>query len=200
MDRPGTEVRMAEGTVEGQGRRILGAVLAGGRSSRFGSDKAMALLDGRPLIDHCVAMLMPFADDIVICGRDHPDLTCIADRPAPDLGPLGGLNAALAYARAEGFAAVLTMACDTPVVPSALLEELIARPGGAYLRHLPIAGYWPVALADPLDGHLTAGGDRSVRRWAATVDVPGIAHDPVPNINSPEDLSAMAERTGTGPI
>src|SRR3546814_3555756 len=39
--------------------KTLGAVLAGGRSSRFGSDKALAMLGGRTLLDHAQAALRP---------------------------------------------------------------------------------------------------------------------------------------------
>src|SRR3546814_13961187 len=77
------------------GMRLLGAVLAGGRSSRFGSDKALAMLDGRTLLDHAAAALGAHVETVVICGRHVPGMTGLADRPAADMGPLGGLNAAL---------------------------------------------------------------------------------------------------------
>jgi molybdopterin-guanine dinucleotide biosynthesis protein A len=83
---------------------ILGAVLAGGRSSRFGSDKAMAMLDGRPLIDHAIAA-GPHCAAVVVCGRDHPGHVCLADRPAPDMGPLGAINAACAMRPTMGLMA-----------------------------------------------------------------------------------------------
>lgn len=47
--------------------RMLGAILAGGRSTRFGSDKAMAMLpDGRTLMDHAIATLRPHVAQIVV--------------------------------------------------------------------------------------------------------------------------------------
>ncbi len=82
--------------------RVLGAILGGGRSSRFGSDKALATLDGRALIDRVAAALAPQVDALIVVGRDHPGLTAVADRPAPDLGPLGGIAGALHYAAAHG--------------------------------------------------------------------------------------------------
>ncbi|MBA3896663.1 MAG: NTP transferase domain-containing protein, partial [Sphingomonadaceae bacterium] len=62
---------------------ILGAVLAGGASRRFGSDKALAMRDGRPLIAHVVDALATQVDAVVVCGRDWGGLPSIADRPAP---------------------------------------------------------------------------------------------------------------------
>src|SRR5579872_4815856 len=100
--------------------RILGAVLAGGRSSRFGSDKAAALIDGRPMLEWVIDALAPQVDDVIICGRASPGRISVAYRPRPDLGPLGGLNAALHHAAANGFDAVLSVPCDTPRLPADL--------------------------------------------------------------------------------
>jgi hypothetical protein len=72
--------------------RTLGAILAGGRSRRFGSDKALARLGGERLIDRAAAALRPQVDRLIVCGRVMPAMVCVADRPSPDLGPLGGLG------------------------------------------------------------------------------------------------------------
>jgi soluble lytic murein transglycosylase len=66
--------------------RVLGAVLAGGRSSRFGSDKALALLEGEPARP-CAGSPLPFCAEVVVCGHPHPGARVLADRPAPDMGP-----------------------------------------------------------------------------------------------------------------
>ena len=107
--------------------RVLGAVLAGGRSRRFGSDKAAALLDGRPLLDHVVEALAPQVDAVVVCGRRHASLPSLVDRLGPDLGPLGGLNAALHHAAAHGFELVLTAGCDMPGFRPNVLATLIGH-------------------------------------------------------------------------
>lgn len=168
---------------------MLGAVLAGGRSRRFGSDKALAVMpDGRTLIDHAVAGLTPHVARVVICGRD----TGLADRPAPDMGPLGGLNAALHHGRAAGFAGVLTNGCDMPLYPAELPVALIG-PRAAILAGQPLLGWWPVTLADALDTHLAEENNRSIRGFvdrigARVVEMPGLV---LPNINRPEDLAGL---------
>ena len=174
--------------------RLLGAVLAGGRSSRFGSDKALALMpDGRTLMEHAMAAIAAHVETVVVCGRDVEGLIGLADRPAPDLGPLGGLNGALHHARSEGYDAVLTTGCDMPVYPAALAEGLVGE-GAAVLKGQPLAGFWPVALGDDLDAHLAEENKRSIRGWleqigGRIVERPDIV---LPNFNRPEDLEAFA--------
>src|SRR3546814_14674685 len=124
------------------GMRLLGAVLAGGRSSRFGSDKALAMLDGRTLLDHAAAALGAHVETVVICGRHVPGMTGLADRPAADMGPVGGLNAALHHAAAQGYDAVLTKGCDVPVYQDGLAQAL-SGVGEEILRGQQWAAYWP---------------------------------------------------------
>lgn len=167
---------------------VLGAILAGGWSSRFGSDKALAQWRGRALLDHVVDAIVPHVDAIVVCGRDLPD------RPAPDLGPLGGINAALAYAATQGFDRVVTAPCDTPVLSSRLLATLAAAREATVVTELPVIGSWPATLAPHLDAWLADGHDRSVRTWAAAVDAKPlvVAREDLPrNINRPADLADL---------
>lgn len=169
--------------------RILGAVLAGGRATRFGSDKALArMADGRTLIDHATAGLAPHVAAVLICGRNGG----LADRPAPDMGPLGGLNAALHHALDHGFAGVLTTGCDMPFYPAALPAALVGD-GAAILKGQQLLGWWPATLAPELDTHLAAENNRSIHGWldridARVVEIPGLI---LPNINRPEDLAGL---------
>ena len=170
--------------------RILGAVLAGGRSSRFGSDKALALWQGRPLLDWAIDAIAPHVETVIVCGREDG----LPDRPAGGLGPLAGLNAALHFARARGFDAVLSLACDTPVVDRDLLERLCRADGAAYVEDGPVIGLWPADRADALD-ELLVGQDRSMRAWIARIGATPIPFDGrIANINRPEDLAALRIR------
>jgi molybdenum cofactor guanylyltransferase len=171
--------------------RLLGAVIAGGRSSRFGSDKAGALWQGKALIEHVVDALRPKVSDLVVCGRWHGDLPMLEDRPAADMGPLGGLNAALHHARAYGFDRVLVAGCDTPLLPEPLLDRLCASSDAALVAQLPIIGIWPSGLADALDAFLAEDRKHSIRAWAElagaeAIDWPGLA-----NVNVPGDLDRL---------
>jgi molybdopterin-guanine dinucleotide biosynthesis protein A len=169
---------------------ILGAVLAGGRSSRFGSDKALAVWRGQPLIAHVVARLASVADAVIVCGRAHDGVTSIPDRPVAGLGPLGGLNAALHHAAAHCFGRVLTASCDTPVLDDALLAALSAA-DDACLGSLPVIGIWRSAHAAALDAHLVEHNSRSMRGWATRIGAEMLDLPAPPNVNRPEDLARL---------
>lgn len=171
--------------------RILGAVLAGGRATRFGTDKALARLHDATLLDHALASLAPHCAALVVCGRTVAPVPTVPDLPAPDLGPLGGVAGALAHAEAHGFDAVLTTACDTPFLPDAIVAALLDA-GCAHAAETPTIALWPARLATPLRDHLAAGGARSIRRWATRIGavavLPGVT---VANVNTPADLAAL---------
>lgn len=168
--------------------RLLGAILAGGRSTRFGSDKAAALVGGKPLIEHVAAALAPQVEGLVICGREWPGLASIPDRPEPDQGPLGGLCAALHHARANGFDAVLTAGCDVLPVPRDAAQHLAPVP--SVIEGQPLFGLWPAGLADVLDHHLSSQPDRSMHGWIAVSGARVVPLDmPLHNLNTPADLA-----------
>lgn len=171
--------------------RVLGAVLAGGRSRRFGSDKALATLDGVALIDHVVAALAPQVAAVAICGRTHRNLPALADRPPGGEGPLAGINAALAHAAAHRFDGVLSISCDAPRLPDDLVSRLVG-PTPAYVEGQPVIGWWPIALAAALEAHLARDRDRSMRGWIAACGARATVFDtPLANVNRPADLDAL---------
>ena len=167
---------------------ILGVVLAGGQSSRFGSNKADAVFEGRALVEHARAQLAPYVAETLIVGGESGD---IADLPRAGMGPLGGIAGALDRAMELGFVSVLTIACDMPQVPGALIAAL-AQHAPAYCADVPVLGHWPTAAGAHLLCHLDASTDRSVRRWAQAIGaVPIKAQGPIPNVNTQADLAAL---------
>ena len=107
-------------------------ILAGGRSSRFGHDKAMARLAGVPLLSRVGTLAAPFASRITVVAEhagayEALGLRTIADE-VPGRGPLGGLLTALGDAR-EGWTLVLP--CDLWLLRSDWIAGLLAarRPG-----------------------------------------------------------------------
>lgn len=169
---------------------IMGAVLSGGRSSRFGSDKAAARLGGWTLCELAADALQPHVDEVVTIGGPHG----IPDLPRPGLGPLGGLAAALDHAASHGYRCVMTIGCDMPVLPDRLVEALMRRTP-SFCNDAPILGVWPAALGAHLLSYLETAPERSVRGWARAIGaLPVASEEPVPNVNTPDDLARLADR------
>ena len=173
---------------------VMGAVIAGGKSTRFGSDKAVAAYQGRQLIDHAIASLADQTAEVVICGREHDGLRSIADQPAPGMGPLGGIAAALIEARARGYAAVLTAPCDAINLPDDLLKLFFPFP--AYAESLPVIGLWPVSAAADALAILESEDIHSVKAFARRISAQPVQLPIEPaNINTAADLERV-ERHG----
>lgn len=142
------------------------------------------------LIDHVVAALRPQVDEIIIVGRDWPGLASVADRPAPGLGPLGGLCAALHHGRNIGAGEVLVVGCDTLPVPADLGQRL--APGPAVVEGQWNIGLWPVELAEALEAWLTQPCKHSWRAWMELTGARMLSFpEDFANINRPDDLARL---------
>lgn len=188
-------------------------VLAGGLARRLGgTDKALALLDGRPLLAHVLARLAPQVDDIVInYNRDPAALAAfghpvVADATDDFAGPLAGIAAALPHCRHER---VLVVPCDMPFLPADLAARLAQGQGDRPLaiahdgtRLQPLCLLLSRALAPSLAAALAAG-ERKVEDWcraqqAAVVRFPQASA--FRNLNTVEEITAAREfQGGEGP-
>jgi molybdopterin-guanine dinucleotide biosynthesis protein A len=132
-----------------------GVVLAGGFSTRFGEDdKALAAVDGEPMLVRVVDRLGEAVDSVVVnCRADQREAfetalnraDCstpveFAIDPTPDQGPLAGIRTAFEGVESEYTAVV---ACDMPWVDPALLDGLFERAAGH-----------DAAVPERQDGHL----------------------------------------------
>jgi molybdopterin-guanine dinucleotide biosynthesis protein A len=110
--------------------RIGALVLAGGRSSRFGRDKLLEPLDGRPLIEHALDAVRAVATDVIVVtspGASQPvpaGVDVVPDTSAFE-GPLAGLATGLA-ALDPAIEPVVVVGGDMPTLVTAVLERLLA--------------------------------------------------------------------------
>lgn len=173
---------------------ILGAVLAGGRSTRFGSDKALAELGGRTLLARAVDALAAQCDAVVVVGREQAPAPTLPDWPRANMGPLGGIAAALHHARDAGYDEVLTCSVDSIGLENDLAASLAPAP--AYCESQPVIGLWPASASARLDALLTSDARHSMRAFAELVGARAVTFDTIPdNINTPADLIAAEERS-----
>ena len=116
---------------------ITGAVLSGGSSSRFGADKGLVELEGRPMVSHVVRALREVADDILVAVAPgmapsyskvlDEDVLIVEDERTGE-GPLQGLITSLEPARGER---VMVSPCDTPLLRADICRLLIDKVGDA---------------------------------------------------------------------
>jgi len=119
------------------GKPMTAVVLAGGRGSRMKADKSRLRVGGRTLLEHVLAQLGGRFDEVLVSVSAGQDVRLPAavrararfvEDEQPDLGPLGGILAALKAAKNEACAVV---ACDIPDVDLPLLRSLARAAGQA---------------------------------------------------------------------
>jgi molybdopterin-guanine dinucleotide biosynthesis protein A len=174
---------------------ILGCVLAGGQSSRFGRDKALAELHGRTLLARAVDTLSGWCEHVVVVGRAEAPAPTLPDWPRPGMGPLGGVAAALHLAADEGYEVVLTCGVDAPLLPEDL--PALLAPAPAYLAAQPVIGLWPVSAVSAIETIFQGTGKHSMRALAEAVNARPVELAAAPaNINTPDDLRAVETHHG----
>ena len=112
----------------GSHRMIRGLVLAGGKSSRFGSDKALALYEGVSFLERALLFLRALNLEPIVVTRKDADYSfakCAMVRDKlPDLGPLGGIYTAMTIFKNITF---LVLTCDMPALTPSALSGLLAK-------------------------------------------------------------------------
>ena len=179
-------------------------VLAGGRSSRFGSDKARAEVEGVPLIQHVIRALEPVASRVTVVARergqyDDLGLHTIGDLQ-PELGPMGGLATALADLHRTPEEPWLMLApCDLLGLQRRWLHELLTRPRQGHRvvafrgsRWEPLPALYHREIQPEVES-MIAGGQRSI--WRLMERCRPLALNPpdsweaMRKVNRPEDLA-----------
>ena len=192
---------------------LAGMVLAGGRSSRFGAEKAVQPLAGRPLLAWTLAALDGACETVAVSARSESGAAMLAtslgrvvlnDDPGHPSGPLAGLTAGLAWAAAGGFDLLATLPCDTPLVSADHIRALIAAlegADGAYAVTVrgpqPLCAVWRSGLHAALAARLAAGDHPAMRDLLAGIEARAVSFDDADafgNANRPEDLARLDNR------
>jgi molybdopterin-guanine dinucleotide biosynthesis protein A len=181
---------------------VSGIVLAGGLGRRMGGvDKGLQPLRGRPMVQWVLERLAPQVDEIIVNANQNVEeyrkfgYKVVPDDVAGFAGPLAGLHAGM---KAAAHALVATVPCDSPFLPSDLIERL-----GGFLKSNDLAvaktGEQPhpvFALVrrhclESLEAFLAQGG-RKIDAWYASLKVVEVSFDDEAdafrNINTREEL------------
>ncbi|OLV19999.1 molybdenum cofactor guanylyltransferase [Deinococcus marmoris] len=177
------------------------AITAGGRSSRFGSDKALALLRGQPLLRHVADSLQGCPERLLIspAGKYVLDGWEIISDTRPGEGPLAGLEAALSRSSTEWLAFTgvdlpgLTPDFWATLAQARTPDALAVLPLDSEGRPQPLAGLYRREVLGRVTGLLEAG-ERRLKLAAPpekTVLVSGLS-PALRNVNTPDDLAALS--------
>jgi molybdopterin-guanine dinucleotide biosynthesis protein A len=191
----------------------IAAVLAGGRSSRMGTAKALVELAGRPLISYPLAAAAEAGLEAVVVAKpdsELPKLDCeVLREPAHPTHPLVGVVAALR--RFEG-RALVAIACDLPFVPTELVraiadaeDRLVVCEGAGRLQ--PLLGRYAPTLAAELEAAIERGdsAQATARALGARIIGEGELSNFGPpgrvlfNVNDPSELAEAERLARTGP-
>ena len=193
---------------------ILGAVLAGGKSQRFGEDKSQVKLNGKLLIDYILSEIIDEFKDILIVSnnqikfKNYENISLINDFKK-DQGPLGGVLSAMKWAKEKNnkYEWISTFPVDTPFFKKEILQKFLSEINSEEsklffiksnnTRH-NIFGIWSIDLMKKLEDDLNEG-QRKVEVWANSIGVKVINmefinEDPFFNINTKEDLEKAKEK------
>jgi len=199
---------------------VAGVLLAGGLSRRMGGgDKCLRPLAGKPILAHVIERVAPQVQALVLNANGDRSrfrefgLPVVPDAIDGFAGPLAGVLTGMDWVRANrpDISWLVSIPTDAPFLPHDLVVRLrdavgrdngdmaCARSGG---RAHPVAGLWPVRLAEDLRSAMTKEEIRKVDIWTGRYRLIEVefATDPVDpffNANRPADLD-MAERFAAG--
>ena len=113
-------------SVEDRVTGMVGVVLVGGKSRRYGRNKALEFFQGERLIDRQVRTVGSLFSEVLVITNEpelylHLDVTIIRD-VIPRQGPLGGIYTGLLFAQGKS---VFVTACDMPFVQPAVVKRMV---------------------------------------------------------------------------
>lgn len=177
-----------------------GLILAGGLSTRMGTDKAQLHRNQQTMLEYSQSLLQTLGLDVLISGSDKGFLDIV-----PQAGPLGGIYTAIKQCQLEGDA-LLILPVDMPLLTSQLLQQLVSvgeASGSAVCYqdcYLPL--YLPINTVlinylekvFPFGAAETSTMPRSIKKMLTAVGVnqlPIVDAQVLSNTNTPEEWSAI---------
>ena len=187
---------------------ILGVVLAGGKSQRFGQDKSQVKFQGKLLIDYILNEIVDEFNETLIISNNpinfmKSNKISITKDFQLNLGPLGGVLTAMKWIKEKNknYKWISTFPTDTPFFTKEELKIFYKKINinesklffikNQNTRH-NIFGLWSLDLMEKLEADLLKG-ERKVEVWADSIGVKIVnidykKPDPFFNINTEEDL------------
>jgi molybdenum cofactor guanylyltransferase len=191
---------------------VAGVVIAGGRSIRFGGEKAAAILAGRPLLIWASDRLRASCTWVAINARPGTEAEAIArehglpvlhDEPGDATGPLAGIKVGLKWAKQMGATALAVSPCDAPLLPDDLFVRLIEEAGsGAAMAqtadgHQPLCSIWPITALETVTAALADGAHPATWLTLESIGAKRVlfhSTEAFANVNTRPDLEVIASK------
>ncbi|MGQ3481995.1 molybdenum cofactor guanylyltransferase [Paenibacillus sp. TY11] len=204
--------------------KVTGIIVAGGRSSRMGQDKALLEIEGATVLERTVAALEQVTERVIVVTRDSQGYGLSGMEIVPDvypgMGPLSGIHAGLSASTTEWG---MVVACDMPFVQPEVLHDLLAvtekwaelqgttEPGLQAVissvdgRIHPLLAVYHRSVLPSVEEclrskrlRLTDWLDKLNVRYATVEDLPGVSedmwHKAAFNMNNPQDYQLAIEQ------
>jgi molybdopterin-guanine dinucleotide biosynthesis protein A len=183
-------------------------ILAGGQSTRMGTDKAVILFEGQRLIDSLIGRFADQAGRILLSARQDygTGLAVISDDPDAPAGPVGAIFSVAARLLDLGIEGFVTVPVDAPFAPLDLIERLSASGACAVAedgqRIHPTFAYWRCDVVHAVRATHDPGERAPSLQWLArqcgAESVTWANENVFININRPEDLLSAAAMKKAG--
>jgi molybdenum cofactor guanylyltransferase len=183
---------------------VTGIILAGGESSRMGTDKGLSVLCGQPLISYAIQVLSGLCDNIIISSSSGSyqkfGFPVVAD-DVSGIGPMGGIYSSLKHSNTEKN---LVLSCDLPFVSKELMNYIlqqgeafeVAVPWEGGRHYEPLCGFYTVSILERMNAFIQKGNYKlpdlfeqiSINRLVINSDLDFYKDNLFLNVNSKHDL------------
>lgn len=178
--------------------KVTAVILAGGKSSRMGEDKGLAIYLGKPMVQYAIDACRELTSEIIISTANTEysrfGYELLADN-FPDCGPIGGVEAGLSAAKTPG---ILVCPCDMPGINPEIIKRILWNSEGKSAvvaasgqgKIFPVLG-WYSKTALPVIQKQIEKGDYKMLFFLKKLDAETVVVNPgeeLLNVNYPDEL------------
>lgn len=182
---------------------ITGIILAGGKSSRMGTEKGLIIYKNKPFVEHIIEAMSPLVDNIIIISNNKAyesfGFKCYEDL-IKNTGPLAGIYTGLRYSKTENN---LIVSCDVPLINTVILQKLTDQKNDtseviqlqSQGKNIPLIALYKksceVIFMEELHQNQKKVQKALKKCNVKTVIIDGSLEQVTANINTPEDLELL---------
>ncbi len=182
---------------------ITGIILAGGKSSRMGTEKGLIIYKNKPFVEHIIEAMSPLVDNIIIISNNKAyesfGFKCYEDL-IKNTGPLAGIYTGLRYSKTENN---LIVSCDVPLINTVILQKLTDQKNDTSEviqlqcqgENMPLIALYKksceVIFMEELHQNQKKVQKALKKCNVKTVIIDGSLEQVTANINTPEDLELL---------